>query len=301
MGYAHGHKFTKEECYFLIDNYKNFTATQLAEMMTTMFGYQFNRNQIKSKIGDLGLVKTTVRAAYTREMVEWLIDHFETVPLHDLVVLFNERFKTSKTVSGIWHKLNRIIDGGIVRDENSNRTRVQWTDEMVEWLKLNYETDPYNKLAIKMTELFNVSITSSAIEHKCNRLGLVKSKEAIAKYGCRGSAFWFQKGHPNFFKKPLGYERTHPDGYTWVKVAEPDVFRAKHRVVWEQYNGPIPPGHKVIFADGDKSNFNIDNLLLVTNSELVILNRNKLIFKGKPDLTKIGHLITKVKGVKTRK
>ena len=52
-------------------------------------------------------------------------------------------------------------------------------------------------------------------------------------------------------------------------------------------------GHKVIFADGNKRNFNIDNLILVTNSEALIMNTNKLIYEN-AGLTKTGSLIAKV-------
>lgn len=293
MAYTHEHQFTKEECYFLIDNHKNFSAKQLAEMMSTMFSYPFTINQIKNKLYDLQLMKGNQNNSYTSEMIEWLIERFNIIPLKDLVIQFNETFNTNKTLSGIWHKLNRIVDGGIVKADTPI-VHTKWTNEMVEWLKTNYDTDSYPRLAIKINELFNVNCTSSSVEHKCNRLGLTKSKEAISKISRRNSAFWFKKGQPCIFKKPLGYERITKSGYTWVKIAEPDVFKAKHRLIWEQHNGAIPPGYKVIFADGDKTNFDISNLILVSNSELAPMNKLKLIKKGNGELTKIGHLITKI-------
>lgn len=52
-------------------------------------------------------------------------------------------------------------------------------------------------------------------------------------------------------------------------------------------------GYKVIFADKNKRNFNPDNLILVTDSEALIMNNNKLIYED-AELTKIGSLIAKV-------
>ena len=52
-------------------------------------------------------------------------------------------------------------------------------------------------------------------------------------------------------------------------------------------------GHKVIFADGNKRNFDIDNLILVSDSEALIMNANKLRYENK-ELTKTGALIAKV-------
>lgn len=52
-------------------------------------------------------------------------------------------------------------------------------------------------------------------------------------------------------------------------------------------------GHKVIFADQDKRNFDIDNLILVTDSEALIMNTNKLIYKD-AELTKTASIVAKI-------
>ena len=52
-------------------------------------------------------------------------------------------------------------------------------------------------------------------------------------------------------------------------------------------------GHKVIFADNNKRNFDIDNLILVSDSEALIMNTNKLRY-GNKELTRTGSLIAKV-------
>lgn len=52
-------------------------------------------------------------------------------------------------------------------------------------------------------------------------------------------------------------------------------------------------GYKVIFADRNKRNFDLDNLILVTDSEALIMNTNKLIYED-AELTKTGSLIAKV-------
>lgn len=42
-----------------------------------------------------------------------------------------------------------------------------------------------------------------------------------------------------------------------------------HHLVWQEANGPIPPGHKLAFRDGDHRNCALENLELLTNSEQV--------------------------------
>lgn len=61
----------------------------------------------------------------------------------------------------------------------------------------------------------------------------------------------------------------------------------KQQLIWEKHYGPIPKGHVVIFADRDKRNFNLDNLVLVSQRQLLVMNRNNLI-KNNSDVTKTG-------------
>lgn len=91
---------------------------------------------------------------------------------------------------------------------------------------------------------------------------------------------------------PVGSERINK-GYTLLKIAEPNVWIEKHRYIYESIYGKVPTGYKVIFADQDKRNFDIDNLILVSNSEALIMNTNKLIYEN-AELTKTGTLIAKV-------
>lgn len=56
--------------------------------------------------------------------------------------------------------------------------------------------------------------------------------------------------------------------------------RYKHRVIWEECNGPIPKGMVVHHIDGDRRNNDISNLKLVTRAEhshihKVLFNINK--------------------------
>ena len=83
------------------------------------------------------------------------------------------------------------------------------------------------------------------------------------------------------------------DGYVDIKIADPNKWRAKHKLVWEEVNGPIPTGKVVMFADGDNRNFAIDNLLCVTKRKMLTLNKHKLI-SNDAELTRTGLLIADV-------
>ncbi len=54
-------------------------------------------------------------------------------------------------------------------------------------------------------------------------------------------------------------------GYACICVAGKDV--KLHRYIWEQKNGAIPKGYQLHHIDGNKKNYHIENLLLVTQSD----------------------------------
>lgn len=79
----------------------------------------------------------------------------------------------------------------------------------------------------------------------------------------------FKKGSVPPQYRPVGSERIDKDGYTVVKVADPNVWALKQRVVYEQKTGIKPKKNEVvIFLDGNRQNFDIDNLYLLTRGAL---------------------------------
>ena len=147
-----------------------------------------------------------------------------------------------------------------------------FNEEHKKWIKENAEGIRNEKLTEMFNQRFNMNLT----------VGQIKK---------------FKNFHhiSSGFKScnlPVGSERE-SKGYIVVKVAEPNVWIEKHRYIYESMYGNIPTGHKVIFADRNKRNFNPDNLILVTDSEALIMNTNKLIYED-AELTKTGSLIAKV-------
>lgn len=88
-----------------------------------------------------------------------------------------------------------------------------------------------------------------------------KSVETQFKPGAKPSNTW----------RPIGAERTSKDGILYRKVADTgikrDDWKAVHVLVWEEHNGPLPDGYIVIFKDGNRDNFEPNNLLALTRAE----------------------------------
>ena len=108
---------------------------------------------------------------------------------------------------------------------------------------------------------------------------------------CRQTTF--KKGNVPPNCKPLLSERINIDGYVEIKVKEPNIWKAKHRYLYEKVKGPIPKGYNLIFLDGNKQNLDLSNLKLISKSENLIMNRNKLYAPNK-ELTESGVLIARV-------
>jgi hypothetical protein len=89
------------------------------------------------------------------------------------------------------------------------------------------------------------------------------------------------------------------DGYVVIKFSDRKNrgnknWRRKHAIIWEKAHGKIPPGHVVIFADGDRLNFDLDNLLLVSRGEHGVMNRWGLR-SGHGELTRAGLAVADIK------
>ncbi len=211
---------------------------------------------------------------YSKEQSEFLKQHVKNTSNKELTAMFNNQFGTNLTVRKIKaYKGNHNLSSGITG--RFEKGQVSWNKDK-KMSKYQYE--------------------------KCKNT-------------------MFKKGNKSFNCDPIGTEKwksSHKGrddmGFLYVKVADgkrQHNWKQKHRLIWEEKHGPIPPGYKLIFLDGDRTHIELDNLVLVENAEMLILNRKNLIFPDQ-EITKTGvevarviyktnKAIKKVKDVKRRK
>jgi hypothetical protein len=199
--------------------------------------------------------------------------------------------------------------------------RKPWTTAEDEQLRRLYPNAPMPDL------LRTLGKTVSAIYQRARTLGLARSAEYLAsEHACRlrrgdniGAAHRFQKGHATWnaglkgwqaegcqatqFKpgrkphtwNPIGHERITKDGYLQRKVTDtgctPKDYRMVHHLLWQEHHGPVPPGHAVVFRDGDKTRIEINNLELITRAELM---RRNTIHRYPPELKEVIRLQKKL-------
>ena len=180
--------------------------------------------------------------------------------------------------------------------------RKVWTPQEKELLTKKYPVSSTRELA----EMFARSVGS--VYNMAFLMGLKKTRDFIA-YTARenilnpahgGRKSLFPKGHKPFNKgrvqteymspesierarktsfktgniprnhRPVGSERVLKEwGYIEVKILEPNVWKFKHRLVWEEHHGAIPDGANIQFRDGNPQNCSIENLYMITRAEQV--------------------------------
>ena len=180
-----------------------------------------------------------------------------------------------------------------------------WSKEEKEYISEIAFGHNVKEIQKMMNEKFNYDYTKAQIKGALSRYKLktgfdgrfAKGHTPMNK-GTKGMSkankTSFKKGHTPLNYRPIGSERINVDGYVEIKIADPNVWKLKHRVIWEQHYGPIPNHQPIIFLDRNKSNLDINNLAMVTNRQLLFLNGNKLI-KSDAELTKTGINIAKIK------
>lgn len=185
-----------------------------------------------------------------------------------------------------------------------------YTEEHAQFLKENVKGTPFKELTEMFNKKFNTNKNVRTICAYCTRNklsnglnGQFKKGHESWNKGVKGIYIpgsekgWFAAGNKPINTREIGSTLKGTDGYILVKVKDEgnrsEMWRPKHELIWEEVNGSKPDNHVILFADGDKRNFDIDNLVLVKRSELLKMNKQKLIY-GDTELTKVGLSIVKL-------
>ena len=181
--------------------------------------------------------------------------------------------------------------------------RHRYSKEQIQFLRDNVKGITLKQLTERFNKCFGTNLSEQAIAMQKSKYGL-KSGIVGGRFergtiphnkGKRMSEEQYDVCSKTMFKpgsKPkntdsIGTEKLLSDGYVWVKVNDkPKVpkkenWKQKHKLLWEQEYGPVPKNSVVIFKDGDPTHIELDNLECVTRSQLLILNKKKLIHSNK--------------------
>lgn len=219
---------------------------------------------------------------WTKREINYLVKHYPLMPTPVLAEKLGYSESAVKTKAG---KL------GIKKLIHSNNP---YTPEKLAKLKELYPNTRNVDIA-KILGVSEGSVISAGSRYKlrktpeflrkCSEKGYYKKGQEPANKGRKMNEWMSKEGMKNCKKtrfkkgqmpvnhKEVGSERVcSKDGYIYVKVAEPNKWELKHRVIYRQHFGAIPKGRNVEFKDRNKLNLDPSNLVLRSRNENMKLN-----------------------------
>ena len=189
---------------------------------------------------------------------------------------------------------------------------IRYTKEQKEFLIKNNYMKSSQELADLFEKEFDIELTRAQIKsfrgnnklnsgltgrfekgHKTFNKGK-KWNEYMSKDGQEKSRkTTFKKGNRHHNYRPVGSERITVDGFIEIKVADPNKWDLKSRVIYQEKYGKIPKGYKIIYLDGNRLNLDINNLRAVSYEEELIMNTKGYRFNN-AELTNTGHILSQI-------
>jgi len=233
---------------------------------------------------------------WTDTEIEMIKEFYPVLTTSELVSKFQNRSIYSIKCKAALLGITKAIGNG---------GKKKWSAEELEYIKIHYP----NSSNLELMERFNCS--EKSLYTAANLLKVRKSKEYksitfgdILRNAGQKSRFkpgqvafnkgkkWdefmpseaqeksrekcFKKGNIPHNTNEIGHQRITKDGYIEIKVSDNIEskynYKLKHRLIWEEHHGEIPKNHQVRFIDGDKTNFNIENLKLLSLADSLVIN-----------------------------
>lgn len=242
---------------------------------------------------------------WTEEKINYLKSIVSGKPLEDITKLYNEHFNEDIPKSKIKTAMsNYHLKSGYKYDGHK---AILFTPEQIKWLTENRRGFNFDVTTEKMNKRFGTNYKVSQVRGWCHahhlpngmdmkfqkgHVSFNKGRKGFYAPGCEKG--WFKKGHRPHNSVGVDTEVINDDGYIKVKIAEPDKWELKHRLVWQKKYGKIPEGSCLIFLNGNRKDCRIENLMLIKRSILSVLNHEKLIFDDAA-ATKCGVTIAMIK------
>lgn len=218
--------------------------------------------------------------AYSQAEIDYIKANIVGTPYKKLAEQLNKTFNTDRSYQSVKRFCNKNL-------KLSNYVN-KWSDDEKLYLINNCNNKSYSELAKEVSKVIGVNRTANQVMNECYFLGVKNNRDTR-----------YKKGHKVWNEKPILHERKGSNGKTYLKVSN-DRSRTrsnshnsdknyviKHNYIWEQAYGKIPDDCVVIFADGNKDNFDLDNLICIPISVKQMMNANGWQFLNNELLRKI--------------
>lgn len=266
--------WTAEEDEWLREAYPHAANSALVEEHARLFPGCSRRTagSIKVRGNKLGLEKVE---AWTAEEDEWLRDTYPYVSNASIALAYSERFpdRSMKSAGAVKQRARKL---GLAKSADYDPCPCTfWTPDKVEWFTGFTPGHSEREISAEHERLYGEPLSRRQIGNAKTRFGVRSGVHTTRfKPGELGNPEWV---------KPVGSECERRHGLVYVKVADKptdpnvqDNWKPKHHLAYESAKGPIPEGCNVVFADGDKRNFDPANLVAVPRNLGAIIARHKL-------------------------
>lgn len=247
---------------------------------------------------------------YSEEVKKFISDNVRGTPVRVLAEMVSAEFGIDFTESKMRAFMkNHKLKNGRPTGVPTGAPTAKYPARIRDFIQANYKGVGPKEMAELLNETFGTAYTHMQMK---GYYGRSKLDSGVAGWFKPGFTPWnkgmkgvsYPGSIPTQFKKgtrsanwvPIGSERVNADGYVDIKVDDGKLqknWKGKHILIWEEHNGPVPPGHVIIFGDGNNRNFDPGNLLCVSRAQLVRLNQRGLI-QNDAELTKAGIIIADI-------
>lgn len=269
-------RWTPEQDEWCCRIYPTAHPDDLVALFAAEFGFERSHSAIQSHATKaLGIHKDASYSrhcgggfAYTEEEIEWVREMYAEGDIFDTLDAFEARFGRRPAKGGMYILANRLG----LRKRRWGADHEGRAEQTMRWSKMDDEREwmlAHAGHPAKIQDVIDGFMEEFGITLCRSQVSLFRAEYGLARRASHGG------GRP---RVPVGTERE-CKGYVLVKVAEEatvpqskDNWRLKHVWIWEQANGPLPKGWMVLFADGNRRNFDPDNLVAVERRLIGVIN-----------------------------
>lgn len=161
-----------------------------------------------------------------------------------------------------------------IRRKFNFNSQATWTNDEKAFIRYNFPRMGGLKCSEAFKQKFGKCRSHRSIEAEARRQGLLVDEDVVL-------------ANKNYSRRvPIGTIVDDGDGYLKIKTGVGSSgWERLHRHIYEKEHGSIPEGYKIVFLDGNKQNYDKDNLVAVPSSYLALMNNFKLK-SSEPEVTK---------------
>jgi hypothetical protein len=205
---------------------------------------------------------------------DWILEHYKDYHnCPELIKALYDNFGLDTNVPAIKYWFDKRFGMTTVYGRN------EFSDEEKEFIKKYYPDHGPEETTKKLNDMFHSNRTINSVKDVANnRLGVFVSDSFInhmVKIGRKSK------------KSGSIRKETYKDGRIYYKMkSDNGTWKMAGTVIWEKAHGLIPNGYRLIYLDGDNSNYELDNLYLATYRVAYQVVTNKHYQTGEPEITK---------------